>query len=602
MVDLGHIRNFSIIAHINHGKSTLADRFLELTKTIPESKMRPQYLDQMSLERERGITIKMQPVQMRYALREREYVLNLIDTPGHVDFAYEVSRALAAVEGAILLVDAQKGIQAQTLSHLRLAQQQKLKIIPVVNKIDLPQARTDVVKEEVAHLLDISPTNVMEISAKTNVNVQELLLRVIEEVPPPASEPDNVFTRALIFDSFYDPFKGVVAHVRVFSGSFKRHDAVLLLRQNIKTELIEIGVFGPEPRPEQELVSGIIGYIATGLKEPGLVKVGETVALQGEAARGAITPLHGYEEPQPVVFASFYPNDASEFETLRVALDRLKLNDASISYEPESSTVLGRGFKVGFLGLLHLEIASERLHREFKLKLIATIPSVAHKITLPGKKEIIAYSPLEVPSEYESIAEPWVDLEILTPPHHVSAVTQLIERNRGIVGETKYLGADYLLVGAKAPLSEIIVNFFDALKSATSGFASMSYKIADFKIADLVKLDILVNGERVDGLSRIVPHDSAYQEGKRVVEKLKSLMPPEQFQLIIQAAIGHRIIARETVRAMRKDVTGYLYGGDVTRKMKLLKKQKKGKQKLQHTGKATVPPSIFLELLKSDNT
>lgn len=597
---MNHIRNFSIIAHINHGKSTLADRFLELTGTIPESKMRPQYLDQMSLERERGITIKMQPVQMRYIFRDKEYILNLIDTPGHVDFAYEVSRALAAVEGAILLVDAQKGIQAQTLSHLRLAQKQKLKIIPVVNKIDLPQARTEVVKEEVAHLLDILPSQVMEISAKTNNNVQDLLERVIDEVPPPIHDKAQKGTNALIFDSFYDPFKGVVAHVRVFSGSLKRADQVVLLRQNVKAELIEVGIFGPEQKPQQELACGIIGYVATGLKEPGLVKVGETIALKSDALLGMVVPLHGYEEPQAVVFASFYPKDASEFETLRIALDRLKLNDASISYEPESSAVLGRGFKVGFLGLLHLEIATERLRREFKLELIATTPSVAHKVVLKGKREVMVYSPTQIPQEYEAIAEPWVELEIISPPHHVSAVTQLIERNRGIVGETKYLGADYLLVNAQAPLSEIIVNFFDALKSATSGFASMSYKIADFRPAALTKLDILVNGDRVDGLSRIVPEESAYYEGKRMVEKLKVLLPPEQFQIIIQAAIGSRVVARETVRAMRKDVTGYLYGGDVTRKMKLLKKQKKGKQKLQQIGKVKVPPSVFLELLKSD--
>jgi len=627
---LNNIRNFLIVAHVNHGKSTLADRFLELTQTVPANKMRPQYLDQMSLERELGITIKMQPVQMRYKIRNpkseilnklqapnskfqtgleirnsdleiagSEYILNLIDTPGHVDFSYEVSRALAAVEGVVLLVDAQKGIQAQTLSHLHLAQKQGLTTIPAVNKIDLPQARTIQVKKELATLLGVPSTEIFEVSAKTNQGVKSLLEAVIEKIPPPSFDEGRLSaSSALVFDSLYDAFKGIVVHVRVFSGTFKKNDKIILLRGQIKTEILELGIFEPELKPQPELGAGFIGYIATGLKEPGLVKAGETISLLEDFQNKKSRPLGGYQEPQPVVFASFFPKDDSDFEKLKVALGKLKLNDASLTYEAERSLVLGRGFKVGFLGLLHLEIISERLRREFNLELVATTPLVVYKIiTKQGKEETI-YSPLQLPLGYQKILEPWAQLEIITPPQYLSSVTKLVDKNRGVVGETKYLGSDYLLLKAEAPLSEVIVNFFDQLKSVTSGFASMNYKVADFRAADLVKLDILVAGSLVDGLSRIVPAAKAYLEGKRFVKRLKELLPPEQFNVILQAAVDSKIIARETIKASRKDVTGYLYGGDYSRKAKLLQKQKKGKKELQARGKVRLPPSVFIKLMR----
>ena len=596
-MEINYIRNFSIIAHINHGKSTLADRFLELTHTVPENKMHPQYLDRMSLERERGITIKMQPVRMIYNFGGASYVLNLIDTPGHVDFAYEVSRALAAVEGTILLVDAQKGVQAQTLSHLRSAQKQGLKIIPAVNKIDLPQARTEIVKEELANLLGIAPDEILEVSAKTNQGVKELLEKVINNVPSPDKSSAEVAS-ALVFDSFYDAFKGVVAYVRIFTSQFKRSDKIIFLRQQVKTDVVELGIFNPELKSQEELKAGSIGYIATGLKEPGLIKVGETISLLDDFNKGISKSLTGYEEPRPVVFASFYPKEASDDEQLRIALEKLKLNDAALTYEPENSSIFGRGFKIGFLGLLHLEIVSQRMAREFELELIATTPSVAYEIVDKNGNKSLIYSASGLPNYCQSIAEPWTELEIIMPPQYLSEVTQLVGKSRGIVGETRYLGGDYLLLKAQAPLSEIIVDFFDALKSVTSGFASMSYKPIDFRVADLVKLDVLVAEQKVDGLSKIVPKERAYYEGRRVVSKLKELLPPAQFSIILQAVIGSKIIARETIKALRKDVTGYLYGGDRTRKMKLLQKQKKGKKKLQKIGKIDVPTSVFLELLK----
>lgn len=542
----------------------------------------------------------MQPVQMHYqnlTLSPYPFTLNLIDTPGHVDFSYEVSRAMNAVEGAILLVDAQKGIQAQTLSNLEQAQKQGLKIIPAINKIDLPQARTALVKEELATLLKIEPSEVLEVSAKANQGVGELLETVIKLVPPPKKFHSQT-SSALVFDSFYDSYKGVVVHVRIFGGKFKKGDLIRLLRQNIKTEVIEVGIFTPEPKAEPGLEAGLIGYIATGLKEPGLVKVGETIVLERDFETGLAQPLPGYEEPKPVVFASFYPKETSDFEALKLALGKLKLNDAALFYELESSSVLGRGFKVGFLGLLHLEIVLERLKREFKLELVVTAPSVAYEVTKQAGIKHLIYSPNQLPGEYQAIREPWVQIEILTPPNYVGVITQLIERSRGIMGETKSLGPDRLLIVAQAPLSEILVDFFDKLKSATAGFASMNYTLAGFKEADLVRLDILINRQRVDGLSQIVPRDSVYQEGKRIVAKLKEILQPEQFAVTLQAASGSRIMVRETIKARRKDVTGYLYGGDRTRKMKLWQKQKRGKKKLQETGRVSIPPSTFLELLK----
>ncbi len=586
---MSNIKNFSIIAHINHGKSTLADRFLELTGTVSPEKMKPQYLDQMGLERERGITIKMQPVRMAY----KNFELNLIDTPGHVDFSYEVSRALAAVEGAVLLIDAQKGVQAQTLSHLRVAQQLGLVIIPVINKIDLPQARTQEVKEEIKTLLG-SDAEILEISAKTGQGVKELLDLIVEKIPSPKS--DSGPAKALVFDSFYDPFKGIVAHIRVFSGKIKAGDRIYFKKTGYKAETLETGIFSPQLAANHGLEKGEIGYIATGLKEVGAVKVGDTICLLAE--KDSVSDLPGYKEPQPVVFASFYPVQADDFNLLRTALAKLKLNDAALSYEPESSTVLGRGFKAGFLGLLHLEIIVERLRREFNLNLTTSTPSVAYEVILKNSKTETIQNAALLPQDYLEVREPWALLEIVAPSLYLNSVTQLVIKSRGFLEETKVLGKDYLLLKAQAPLAEIITGFFDNLKSATSGFASLNWQLGGFKAGDLVKLDILVAGEKVDGLSRLVHKSRAYDEGRRVVEKLKNLLPAQLFVVSLQAAANGKIIARENIKARRKDVTGYLYGGDRSRKDKLLKKQKEGKKKMKETGKVRIPPNVFLEILK----
>ncbi len=588
-----NIRNFCIIAHIDHGKSTLADRFLELTGTVEKRKMQEQYLDQMELERERGITIKLQPVRMKYG----QYILNLIDTPGHVDFSYEVSRSLAAVEGAILLVDVTKGVQAQTLANLHLAQQQGLAIIPVLNKIDLPNARTEQVKEELSYLLGVEPDSIIEISAKLGTNVDKVLGRVISDVPPPSIETESVL-KALIFDSTFDAYKGVIAYVRIFGGSVKPGNKILPFATKQGADVLETGFFLPSlVKNSIGLSAGEIGYIATGLKDPGQIRVGDTITFQGAEN---IVPLPGYKEPKPMVFASFFPENAEDYDLLKDALAKLKLTDASLAYEPESSAGLGRGFRVGFLGMLHVEIISERLKREFGLNLIISSPSVEYLVKLSNGDEIKIRSASMLPdfSKIQSIAEPIVNLELITPTTYVGNVMELVSNFRNIYLGTDYLGKETALLKYEAPLSEIITDFYDKLKSVSSGYASMSYESKDMQTGDLVRLDILIAGDIVEPFSRIVPKEKAYYEGRAMVAKLKEVIPPQWFEVAIQAAIGGKIIARESIRARRKDVTGYLYGGDVTRKMKLLEKQKKGKKKMKEVGRVNIPQEVFLKMLK----
>lgn len=590
-----NIRNFSIISHIDHGKSTLADRMIEITGTVSSEKIGEQMLDSMDLERERGITIKMQPVRMKYSLNGEEYIINMIDTPGHVDFSYEVSRSLAAVEGVVLLVDATKGIQAQTLANLDFAKRQNLVIVPAVNKIDLPNAMTEDVSNNLAELLDIDSSEVICISAKKNINVDKLLARVIEKIPAPKKAEDEDF-KGLIFDSEYDSFKGVVAYVRVVSGSIKKGEKIYLLSVNAKGEVKEVGYFIPTFSPQNILNCGDIGYIATGIKEAGIIKIGDTISNNKEAK-----PLPGYKELNPVVFVSFYPEDTDDYNLLREALDRIRLTDPAITFEPEFKEVLGRGFRCGFLGSLHAEIISERLHREFNLDLVITSPSVVYKIIDSKGDEMTIMSPADWPngSNIKQILEPWVCLEIMTPSVYIGGVMELLSSMGGKVIENKYFKGDKILVVYEVPLRKIITGFHDKIKGVTQGYASFNYNLIGLREGDLVKLEVLVGGNVEEVFSQIVDKKEAYNEGKKITEKLKELLPSQQFALAIQAAIYGKIIARETVKAQRKDVTAPLYGGDVTRKRKLLDKQKKGKKKLQERmGKIRVPPEVFFNVFK----
>jgi GTP-binding protein LepA len=592
-----NIRNFCIIAHIDHGKSTLADRFLELTGTVEKRKMREQFLDQMDLERERGITIKLQPVRMDYEFGGKSYILNLIDTPGHVDFSYEVSRSLAAVEGAILLVDATKGVQAQTLANFYLARQQGLIIIPAINKIDLPGARADEVEEEIRSIFDDKNLEILKVSAKEGQGVENLLQAVILKVPPPKDEVSQPL-RALIFDSVYDSYKGALAYVRIVEGKVVPGEKILLKGSCAQAEVLEVGVFKPQLTQKNSLEAGEIGYVATGLKDVSLCRVGDTLTSFLHQAQSA---LPGYKEPEPMVFASFYPSEEANFDHLKDSLNKLKLNDASLVFEPESSEALGRGFKCGFLGMLHLEIVSERLKREYDLNLIVTTPSVAYQIKEKySQKEKTIYSPQEMPdpTKLEEIKEPWIKLEIICPNNYLGPVMRLMQSSGGVYKATQYLGAERVIIKYEAPLREIIVDFYDKLKSITSGYASMSYELVDWRTAELLKMDILVAQEEVPALSRIVPKKNVYEEGRELVKKLKEVLPRQMFAVAIQAAIGGKIIARETIAAMKKDVTGYLYGGDYTRKKKLLEKQKRGKKKMKAIGKLKIPQKAFLEILK----
>ena len=587
------LRNFNIISHIDHGKSTLADRFLELTNTVPKNKMKERFLDMMDLEQEKGITIKMQPVRMNYG----NYILNLIDTPGHIDFSYEVSRSLAAVEGAVLLVDATKGIQAQTIHNLELAQTQKLTIIPAVNKIDLSQGQIEESRKELAQLLGISEKEVFLISGKHGTNVKELLETVIKQVPEPKGSIEKPL-KALIFDSKYDAFKGILAYVRVFDGEIKSGDNFYLMASKTKGEVKEVGIFSPELKPIENLKAGEIGYIATGIKEPNLIRVGDTITNLDNK----ISALPGYKEPKPVVFASFYPENSDDFELLKKGLAQLKLNDAALNFEPETKKVLGRGFRCGFLGSLHIEIVSERLHREFGLNLIISRPQVSYKIVNQKDEEIFIYSAGDWPDslQIKESQEPWMKLEVITPQQFLGPVLKLLKQSRGIQIETKYLPSDRSLLIYEVPLREIIIDFYDKLKGVSQGFASMNYEMIGYKKGDLVKLEILIAGQKEEAFSTIVPKEKAFEEGKSMVKKLKKVLPSQLFSVPLQAIIQSKIIARETIRARRKDVTASLYGGDVTRKRKLLERQKRGKKELKEKGKVHIPSKIFLEMFKGD--
>ena len=599
-----YIRNFVIIAHIDHGKSTLADRFLELTKTVNPKKMHSQYLDLMDLEREKGITIKMQPVAMDYLFEGNRYLLNLIDTPGHVDFSYEVSRSLAAVEGAVLLVDAVKGIQAQTVANLELAQSQGLTVIPIINKIDLPEARIKEVEKEMSDLLFVVPEDILKISAKDGVNIEKVLETIIEKIPFPkdVSKEDNL--RALIFDSKYDSFKGVIAYVRVFDGHVKEGDSIYLIKGEVESQVKEVGFFKPELVKAGSLESGEIGYIATGIKESRKVKVGDTILLSRSRPQSSELALHGYKESSPMVFLSVYPEDSNDFELLKNALEKLILTDASLIFKPELKAGLGRGYQCGFLGLLHAEIIIERLKREFDLNLILSIPSVLFKLIDKTNKSYFIYSPSdwpENPSGIKETLEQWAKLEILTPLKYMGNVSELLKKIKSNYVKTDYIGEEKCRLVYETPLREIVAkNFYDKVKSVTKGFASVNYEVLDWRQVNLVKLDILVLGKREDSLSKIVPESEVQKEGRRMVEKLKSVLPPQLFSVPLQAIVYGKIIARETIRAKRKDVIAPLYGGDFSRKRKLLQKQKKGKKKLKEKGKLAIPPNIFLEIFKSE--
>ena len=586
-----NIRNFCIISHVDHGKSTLADRLLELTKTIEKRKMKKQFLDMMDLEREKGITIKLQPVRMNY----KDFILNLIDTPGHVDFAYEVSRSLAAVEGAILMVDASQGVQAQTLANLHFAQEQNLVIIPVLNKIDLPDAQIKETIQEMCQMLDIKEEEIIKISAKQGTNIDKVLNAIIERIPAPSGKQEDTL-RALIFDSDYNSYKGVVVYVRIVDGQIKTRDKIMMFASKAQAEIIETGVFKPDFVKTNSLNAGEIGYIATGLKDLEQCQVGDTVTLFGST----IKPLLGYKKINSVVFASFYPIESSDHDLLKESLDKLKLSDASLQYEPESCEGLGRGFRCGFLGMLHLEIILERLKREYQLNLIVTSPSVTYQIIDNENKKLVISSPEDMPeiNKISSIKEPWVCLEVITPNLYLGQVMKLLEGMRAEYQDTQYLGVERVLVKYNIALSEIVVDFYDKLKNITSGYGSMNYEIIGYRPGDLIKMDILIAGEKKEAFSRIVHKESVYKEAKALVKKLKQAIPKQLFSVSLQAVIGGKIIARETISAMRKDVTGYLYGGDYTRKKKLLEKQKKGKKKMRSLGKLNIPQEVFLKVLK----
>ena len=591
-----NIRNFSIIAHIDHGKSTLADRLLELTNTIDKKKMIPQFLDSMDLEREKGITIKLKAIRMNYNFEGKDYILNLVDTPGHVDFSYEVSRSLAAVEGTILLVDATQGIQAQTLANLELAKNQNLKIIPVINKIDSPIAKVEESVEELANLLNIMPDEIIKISAKDGTNVEKVLEAIIKDVPPPHESTDNNF-RALIFDSEFDSFKGVIAFVRVVDGEISDREKIELMATKTSAEIKELGYLNPLFSAKEKLSAGDIGYIATGIKEPGKVHAGDTIIKLKSNAEA----LPGYQEPKPMVFASLYPENPDDFDVLKVALGKLKLNDPALVFEQEMKEALGRGFNCGFLGTLHIEIISERLEREYGLNLVISTPSVVYKITDNKNKEIIIHSASDWPdqSKIKSAEEPWVSLEVISPVSYMGKLMEILKSLKGNYIETNYLSPERAIIVFETPLRGIIANLYDKIKTANQGYASMNYKMIGYRSAKLVKMEILIAGKKEEAFSKIVSEDEAYTEGKKVVEKLKDVLPPQMFSVALQAAVGGKIIARETIKAYMKDVAGYLYGGDITRKNKLRNKQKKGKKLMKEKGRVNIPSKAFLEVFRA---
>jgi len=598
-VDQSQIRDFCIIAHIDHGKSTLADRLLELTGTVSERQMTDQVLDSMDLEREKGVTIKASAVRMAYTAADgQSYELNLIDTPGHVDFSYEVSRTLAACEGALLVVDAAQGIEAQTLANLYLALEADLEIIPVVNKIDLSAARTDEITLELADLLGVEPDDVLCVSAKEGWGAGEVLEAVVVHLPPPRGQPEAPL-RALVFDSHYDPYKGVVAYVRVVDGELVDGQPLLLMATGVTTEPIDLGIFTPQMTPTERLGTGEVGYVATGLKTVRECQVGETLTT---ATRPASEPLPGYRPVKPMVFAGLYPIEGEEYSALRDALEKLQLNDAALIFEPESSQALQFGFRCGFLGLFHMEIVQERLEREYELDLIATAPSVAYRVMTHAGELLEISSPVDLPdlSTVEEIHEPWMRIQVFTPSDYIGPVMDLVTRRRGVYETTEYLDAQRVLLSYEMPLSEMIVDLHDCLKSVTRGYASLDYTFIGYRPGDLVRLDVLVNYEPVDALALIVHREQAYEKGSALVRKMKEVIPRQQFKVPIQAALGSRIIARETVSALRKDVLAKCYGGDVTRKRKLLERQKAGKKRLKQFGQVMIPQDAFLAVLRLD--
>ncbi len=596
-MDQTHIRNFCIIAHIDHGKSTLADRLLEYTGTVSKRELMEQTLDQMDLEREKGITIKAQAVRMHYtALNGEEYELNLIDTPGHVDFTYEVSRSLAACEGTLLVIDATQGIEAQTLANLYLALEADLNIIPVINKIDLPSADPDKVMQEVEDVIGIHAEECILASAKEGIGTQDILEAVIKQIPPPKGLVERPL-RALVFDSHYDAYKGVIAYVRIVDGSLREDQRISLMASGSSAEVLEVGYFHPRLVSSGELTTGEVGYIATGFKNVKDCRVGDTVTVP--SALSEVEPLEGYKPAKSMVFAGIYPVDSDDYPLLRDALDRLKLNDAALFYEPETSNALGFGFRCGFLGLLHMEIIQERLEREYGLDILATAPSVGYLITKTNGEVVEVDNPSAMPpqGEIEKIEEPHMDISIFSPSRYIGAIMELVTSHRGIYKDMKYIEAERVLLTYSMPLAELIVDFYDQLKSRTQGYASLDYSFAGYQEADLVKLDILVNGIPVDALSLILHRDNSYRQGRALVEKLRSLIPRQLFEVPIQAAIGARVIARETVKPLRKDVLAKCYGGDITRKRKLLEKQKEGKKRMKMVGSVEIPQEAFMAVL-----
>ena len=592
------IRNFSIIAHVDHGKSTLADRLLEITGTVDKREMMEQVLDSMDLEREKGITIKMRAVRMDFQAADgKTYQLNLIDTPGHVDFSYEVSRSLAAGEGALLVVDAAQGIEAQTVANVYLALDNDLTLIAVINKIDLPSAMPDQVEKEISDLVGLLPHEIIRASAKTGEGIPEVLQAIVDNIPPPSGDRDAPL-KALVFDSHYDPYKGVVAYVKIVEGTIKNAQRICMMATKKESEVIEIGIFKPNMRPVEQLGAGEVGYIATGFKNVGDCQVGDTVTL---AERPAPEPLPGYRPVKPMVFAGFYPVDSEDYPELRDALERLRLNDAALVFEPDASDALGFGFRCGFLGLLHMEIIQERLEREYQLDLLATAPSVEYEVVKTNGEVIRVDNPSELPDpgEIQEIREPFMEITIISPARYIGTIMDLVTNRRGTYEHMEYLDEDRVSLKFAMPLGELIVEFYDQLKSRTQGYASLDYQFREMRPGNLVRLDVLVNGQPVDALSVITHRDEAYARGRELVSQLRKLIPRQMFDVPVQASIGSRVIARETVKALRKNVLSKCYGGDVTRKRKLLERQKEGKQRMKMVGNVEIPQEAFIQVLKA---
>ncbi|MHB8627798.1 MAG: translation elongation factor 4 [Aggregatilineales bacterium] len=598
-MDLAHIRNFCIIAHIDHGKSTLADRLLQITGTVADRDMQAQLLDTMDLERERGVTIKASAVRMKWTAADGElYEINLIDTPGHVDFTYEVSRALQSCEGAVLVVDASQGIEAQTLANLYLALEHDLEIIPVINKIDLPSAHPDEIAQEIGSLIGVPVEDILRVSAKTGLNVASVLEAVVKRVPPPKGDPAGPL-QALIFDSHYDAYKGVIAYMRVINGRIPARGTLRLMSTNISVEPVEIGTFSPGMTVATELNAGEVGYVATGLKTVQECRVGDTITTGQD---GAPEPLPGFQKAKPMVFAGFYPVESDDYPQLRESLEKLQLNDASLVYEPETSVALNFGFRVGFLGLFHMDIVQERLEREYDLDILATAPSVEYQVLLRDGDTITIDSPAQLPDEstIAEIREPWMKISVFSPDTYIGPIMELVTKKRGQYLSMEYLDSSRVLLTYKIPLAELIIDFYDRLKSVTKGYASLDYAFEEYRSETLVKLDILVNGQPVDALSMIIHKDDAYHKGQKLVSKLKELIPRQMFVVPIQAAVGSKIISRADVKAIRKDVLAKCYGGDISRKKKLLEKQKKGKKRLKMIGNVEVPQEAFMAVLRLD--